>query len=141
MEIFLFFVFICMIFKFNATNIYNNSNNNLIKQKKNLILSVIVNYDWKKISPFFISFKKAHFNNCDCIIFIKNLKQETINKIKFFNVKIIKMQSSIKSRIINYRWKLYEDYLRNNTDKYKFVLCIDVRDSFFQKDIFKCNSL
>ena len=47
------------------------------------------------------------------------------------------MQSSIKSRIINYRWKLYEDYLRNNTGKYKFVLCIDVRDSFFQKDIFK----
>ena len=80
-------------------------------------------------------------NNCDCVIFIKNLKQETINKIEFFNVKTIKMQSSIKSRIINYRWKLYEDYLRNNTGKYKFVLCIDVRDSFFQKDIFKCNSL
>ena len=135
MEIFLFFVFICMIFKFNATNIYNN--NNLKNKKKNLILSVIINYDWKKIAPFFISFKKARFNNCDCVIFIKNLKQETINKIEFFNVKTIKMQSSIKSRIINYRWKLYEDYLRNNTGKYKFVLCIDVRDSFFQKDIFK----
>ena len=106
-----------------------------------MILSAIVNYDWKKIAPFFIAFKKERFNNCDYVIFIKNLKQETINKIEFFNAKIIKMQSSIKSRIINYRWKLYEDYLRNNTDKYKFVLCIDVRDSFFQKDIFKCNSL
>ena len=54
-----------------------------------------------------------------------------------YNVTIIKIQRTIKALIINYRHKLYEDFLRNNTDKYNLVLSIDVRDSFFQKDIFK----
>ena len=102
-----------------------------------MILGVIINYNWKKIAPFFISFKEARFNNCDCVMFVENLSQKTINKIESFNVKIIKIKRIIKVRIINYRHKIYEEFLRNNTDKYKLVLSIDVRDSFFQKDIFK----
>lgn len=70
-------------------------------------------------------------------MFVENLAQETINKIEYFNVTIIKIQRLIKVQLINYRHKLYEDFLRNNTDKYNLVLFIDVRDSFFQKDIFK----
>ena len=137
MVIFLLYIFICIIFKFNANNINNSFNKNLTITKKNVILGVILNYDWKKIAPFFISFKKAHFNNCDCVMFVENLTQETINKIESFNVTIIKIQRTNKALIINYRHKLYEDFLRNNTDKYNLVLSIDVRDSFFQKDIFK----
>ena len=101
------------------------------------IFGVILNLDWKAIAPFFISFQKAHFNNCDCAMFVKNLSQETINKIESFNMTIIKMQRSIKVRLVNYRYKLYEDFLRNNSEKYNLILSIDVRDSFFQKDIFK----
>ena len=102
-----------------------------------IIFGVILNLDWKAIAPFFISFQKAHFNNCDCAMFVKNLSQETINKIESFNMTIIKMQRSIKVRLVNYRYKLYEDFLRNNSEKYNLILSIDVRDSFFQKDIFK----
>jgi hypothetical protein len=126
-----------MIFKFKTNNINDNSNNNLTIIKKNLVLGIILNFDWKTISPFFISFQKVHFNNCDCVMFVENLAQETINKLVSFNVTIIKIQRIIKARIVNYRHKLYEDFLRNNTDKYNLVLYIDVRDSFFQKDIFK----
>jgi len=126
-----------MIFKFNANNINNNYKNNLTITKKNVILGVILNYDWEIIAPFFISFKKVSFNNCDCVMFVENITQESINRIESFNVKIIKIQRTIKARIINYRHKLYEEFLRNNTDKYNIVLSIDVRDSFFQKDIFK----
>lgn len=137
MVIFLFFVLICMTLKFNANNINNNSNNNLLITKKNVILGVIINYNWKKIAPFFISFKEARFKNCDCVMFVEGLSQNTINKIESFNVKIIKIKRTIKARVINYRHKLYEEFLRNNTDKYRLVLSIDVRDSFFQKDIFE----
>ena len=144
MVIFLLFVFICIIFKINAKHINNSFNKNLtitkknvINQKGNTLLGVILNYDWKIIAPFFISFKKARFNNCDCVMFVENLTQETINKMESYNVTIIKIQRTIKALIINYRHKLYEDFLRNNTDKYNLVLSIDVRDSFFQKDIFK----
>ena len=137
MVIFLLFVFICIIYKINAKHINNSFNKNLTITKKNVILGVILNYDWKIIAPFFISFKKARFNNCDCVMFVENLTQKTINKMESYNVTIIKIQRTIKALIINYRHKLYEDFLRNNTDKYNLVLSIDVRDSFFQKDIFK----
>ena len=131
------FLFFSMFFKFKTNNIEVNPNNNLTIIKKNLIFGVILNLDWKAIAPFFISFQKAHFNNCDCAMFVKNLSQETINKIESFNMTIIKMQRSIKVRLVNYRYKLYEDFLRNNSEKYNLILSIDVRDSFFQKDIFK----
>ena len=90
--------------------------------KTNYIFGVILNLDWKAIAPFFISFQKAHFNNCDCAMFVKNLSQETINKIESFNMTIIKMQRSIKVRLVNYRYKLYEDFLRNNSEKYNLIL-------------------
>ena len=137
MVIFLLFIFICIIFKFNTKHINNSFNKNLNNTKKNVILGVIINYDWKTIAPFFISFKKARFNNCDCVMFVKNLTKKTINKIESYNVTIIKIKRTIRARLINYRHKLYEDFLRKNTDKYNLVLLIDVGDSFFQKNIFK----
>lgn len=137
MVIFIFFIFNSIIYKLEA-NISNNSyNNNLNITKNNLILGSIIDYDWKVLAPFFISFKRVHFNNCDCVMFVENITQETINKMESFNAKIIKIPKRIKSLIINYRHKLYVDFLKNNTDKYNLVLSIDVRDSFFQKDIFK----
>jgi len=141
----LFLIIIYLLIKLKAKDI-NKDSNLIIKKKdninsnykkKNLILGTIVNYDWKTISPFFISFKKAGFNNCDCIMFANKIEQKIINKIKSFDVKIIQKQRILNVRINNYRYKLYEDFLRNNSDKYHLVLIIDVRDSIFQKDIFK----
>ena len=40
-------------------------------------------------------------------------------------------------KINNVRYKLYEEYLINNIDKYNIILSVDVRDTIFQKDIFK----
>jgi len=150
------FLIIFMLIKLKANNINkettliienqnNNSflenilpiTNNLTIKKKNLILGVIKNYGWNIIYPFFISFKKAGFNNCECVMFIGQIEQETINKISSFGVKVIQIERHIDARINSFRYKLYEDFLRNNPDKYNLVLTIDVRDSFFQKDIFK----
>jgi hypothetical protein len=102
-----------------------------------LIVGVIKNYKWEVVAPFFTTFKKVGFDNCDCVIFVENITQETINKIKNFDVRVIKIKGIIEANIINYRYKLYEDFLKNNPDKYNLVLAIDIRDSIFQKDIFK----
>jgi hypothetical protein len=40
-------------------------------------------------------------------------------------------------KINNARFKIYEDYLNDKLDKYNMVLHVDVRDTYFQKDIFK----
>ena len=117
---------------------YSFLNKNLKIKKKNLLIGAVKNYNWKKIEPFFKSLKKADFKNCDCIIFVDNMTQFTINKIISYGVIVHKVPNMYKKlKIINYRWKIYVDFLINNTDKYKLVFSTDLRDVFFQKDIFK----
>ena len=73
-------------------------------------------------------------------MFVGKMSQITINKIKSFGVKVLPIPKyfiSLKIRINNYRWKIYEEYLNNNKNKYNLVFTADVRDTFFQTDIFK----
>ena len=123
---------------FQNININDNIIFSMIKLKKNLLIGALRNYDWKIISPFFESFKRAKFQNCECIIFYDKIKEHTIKKIKSYGV--IAYEIPIKFRnvsIINCRWKMYEDFLNDNKDRYKLVFAVDLRDSFFQRDVFK----
>ena len=71
-------------------------------------------------------------------MFIDNISPETINKVKSFGVIIYPIPDNLKIYpIINFRWKIYEDFLKDNKDKYKIVFTTDLRDSIFQKDLFK----
>ena len=110
--------------------------------KKNLLIAAIKNYVWKNISLFFESFKQSGFENCDCIIFVDNISQKTINKIKSYGAKVYQIPKIFKKKkLINYRWKIYEDFLNSNPDKYNLVFTADLRDVFFQKDVFKYYNL
>ena len=112
--------------------------NNYTYLKKNLIIGAVKNYHWKIIEPFFKSFKKAGFNNCDCIMFVDKMTNFTIKKIKSYGVIVYKIPFKYKKKkLINCRWKIYEDFLNYNADKYKLVFTADLRDVFFQQDIFK----
>ena len=106
--------------------------------KKNLIIGAITNYNWEILYPFFKSYELAGFENCECVMFVGNMASNTIDKIKSFGVIVYNMpEKYIYKKIINIRWKIYEDYLNENKDKYNLVFTTDLRDSFFQKDIFK----
>ena len=121
-------------------NTFDNIKNSTVRLKKNLVIGTIVNYKWEVISPFFNSFKKAGFENYDCIMFVGRMSQETINKIKSFGVKVLPIPNKFTSLnvvITNYRWKIYEDFLNDNQNKYNLVFTADVRDTFFQSNIFK----
>lgn len=121
----------------------NNSNNkNSSYLKKNLLIGAIKNYVWENISLFFKSFKHSNFENCDCIIFVDNISQKTINKIISYGAIVYPVPKKFKKKkLINYRWKIYEDFLNNNKDKYNVVFTADLRDVFFQKDVFKFYNL
>ena len=109
-----------------------------MKLKKNLIIGAITNYNWEILYPFFKSYELAGFENCECVMFVGNMASNTIDKIKSFGVIVYNMpEKYIYKKIINIRWKIYEDYLNENKDKYNLVFTTDLRDSFFQKDIFK----
>ena len=79
----------------NNIHSYNYNNNT---HKKNLLIGVLSNYNWEVVEPFFVSFKSAKFDNCDCIIFVNNIRLETKKNSKFWsyylkfqiNCKIIK---------------------------------------------------
>ena len=127
------FLFLIIFFKYKS-NETENSN----FQKKNLIIGVIKNYNWKVVAPFFRSYQNVGFENCDCVMYVTNMSEETIEKLKSYGVIVLQIpEKFLNLSLINYRWKLYEDYLNENDGKYKLVLTADLRDSIFQKDLFK----
>ena len=71
-------------------------------------------------------------------MFVGNMTEETIEKIKSCGVKVYPIPENYSHLSLNnYRWKLYGDYLNKKNGKYKLVLTTDLKDSIFQKDLFK----
>ena len=121
-------------YKNNNLDINKKSNYN----KKNLLIGAIEKYMWEDVALFFKSYMRAGFNNCDCVMFIRNMNSRTINKIKSCGVIVYNTPEEYKNmKIINYRWKIYEEFLKDKKDKYNLIFTADLRDVFFQKDIFK----
>ena len=119
-------------------SIFNNFNNE--KNKKNLIIGAVTNYSWDKVRNFFISLFKVGFKNCDLVFFVGNLTESTIDKIKQCGViiyNIPKKFMEMKALIHNIRFKIFEEYLIDNKDKYNMVFTTDVADSIFQSDLFQ----
>ena len=121
-------------------------NNNIIRNlnsdnsdKKNVIISIIKGYSWSLIKPFFISLLEAKINNYDLVMFVDNLSEETLNKIKLCGaiIKDIPQKNLGFLDLTKYRWKIILDFLKENKDKYNLVFATDVRDVIFQKDIFQ----
>ena len=144
--------FISVLFLITSEPITNNKNeisSNAIKlisteelnQKKNLILAAISNYGWTDVAIFFKSYEMSNFENCDFIIFAINMTQTTLDKIKSCGI-IIKPipEKYIKIPILSSRWKIYEEFLNDNPNKYNLVFTSDVRDTYFQRDLFKSYS-
>lgn len=122
--------------KNNNSNLDSNKNSNY--NKKNLLIGTIEKYMWEDVALFFKSYMRAGFNNCDCVMFIRKMNSRTINKIKSCGVIVYNTPKKYKKmKIVNYRWKLYSEFLKDKKDKYNLVLTADLRDVFFQKDIFK----
>ena len=143
------FILLLAIFNtFEAKAQYNLSNINLKilaennPLKKNLIIGAITNYNWDKIAVFFNSIKKTKFENCDIVMFVANMKQNTIDKIKSCGVIVLPIpEKYLKETIINSRWKIIMDYLDDNPNKYKYIFTGDTRDLLFQDDPFKYYNL
>jgi len=137
-EIFLIFLYLSIII--SKSNCILSSIIKKIKRenKKNLIIGVIDGYSWITVKPFFISYIKANFQNCDCVIFYRKIKNDTLNKIRSLRIMTIEIPNQYKGmKINNVRYKIYEDYLSDKLDKYNMVLHADIRDTYFQKDVFK----
>ena len=89
-----------IIKKLINSSIAFNNNSNFIK--KNLIKGVLTNYWRENIASFIISYAKLCFENCDCIIFVYNIPQSTVTKIKSFGVTVYDIHEEYRfKKIIN----------------------------------------
>jgi hypothetical protein len=139
-EIFLIFFYLSINPIICGSNSILLPNNKKIEgdNKKNLVIGVIHVYSWIKIKPFLISYIKANFTNCECVIFYRKIENDILNRIESLGIiafEIPKQYDGMK--INNVRYKIYEDYLSDKLDKYNMVLHADIRDTYFQKDVFK----
>ena len=131
--------------KINSSSNFNENNSNSVlntntntNKKKNLLIGTFKNYKWHIVAPFFESYNKSNFTNCDCVMFVDHVSKHTLNKLKSLGIIVLPIPIKYnKYPIINYRWKLYEDFINNNMDKYNLVFTADIRDTFFQQDVFK----
>ena len=139
-EIFLIFLFISInpikyVSSFNIFSIIRKIKGN---SKKNIVLGVIERLQWDRIKPFFIFYIKADFKNCECVIFHRNVNEETLTKLNTLGIITYEIPEKYKGmKINNLRYSLYEEYLVDKLNKYNMALHIDIRDSIFQKDIFE----
>jgi len=119
-------------------NIETHSENNKKIHKKNLIIGIIEKYTLNIVLPFFKSFIKSDFHNCDIVIFVRNVNKILINYLKKIGVLVFEISDKHKNiSIINLRWEMYANYLEINKNKYNLVFHCDIRDTYFQKDVFK----
>ena len=120
------------IINLHKNNISNSFNN------KNLIISILTRFKWKKILPFLKSLIKTNLQNCDVIIFVKEVKNSIIKNLKSFGINIHEISDKFENiPIYNYRWKVYNEFLKKNRKKYNFVLSVDLKDTIIQNDIFE----
>ena len=118
-------------------SINENLNENSNFKRKNLIIGAVIYYEWEKMSTFFKSYIRAGFENCEIVMFVRDISQKTLSKMKSYGIIIYDIPDKFKKMTIsNYRWKIYEDYLSENKNKYNLVFTGDIRDTFFQTDLF-----
>lgn len=106
--------------------------------RKNLIMGAAINYDYKDIEPFFVTLYNV-IKNCDCVMFVRDNPDGTIEKLQGLGVKTIELPSKEveNNPIETMRWKYFQKYLLDNKSQYENVFITDVRDVMFQADLFE----
>tara|TARA_Y100000589_G_C27168249_1_gene635584 strand:- start:812 stop:1630 length:819 start_codon:yes stop_codon:yes gene_type:complete len=102
---------------------------------KNLILTICMNYNYDIFERFIGSLFDS-INNTELMIFISINDIIHIKKLKnkYANINYKVVDTGI-THVVNYRFKMYYEYLKNK--KYDYIFLCDSRDVLFQKDIFK----
>ena len=104
--------------------------------KKNLVMGAATHYDWNALEPFVTSFKR----NCpsaELVLFVDDISNFTRNRLLGAGVLLVDIPTAYRNGlIVNFRFKIYNDFLEAYGNKYEQVLITDTRDVIFQGDVF-----
>ncbi len=79
-------------------------------------------------------YESAHKYGLKCVIFYDNLTDDFLEKHKN-EITFIKVAQE-KLNIIDYRWIIYDEYLKNNKENINLILFTDISDVIFLKNPF-----
>lgn len=111
---------------------------------KNLIIGASDNYNYEQLKPWVksaLQFKEF----CDVVLMVFNCSTETVEKLTNDGIDVVVCGKQTENSFVyeselaihvNRFIYMYE-YLRDKTDKYKFVVSTDVFDVVFQKNPFE----
>jgi hypothetical protein len=103
--------------------------------KKNLIIGGVQNYGINQLKPWVLSINE-HMPESHKVMCVSNITQETKQWLIENGFELVDMpQTKIPVHVL--RFLSIYDYLRQNWEKFDYVITTDVKDVYFQSDAFK----
>ena len=103
--------------------------------EKNLIIGGVQNYGINELKPWVLSIEE-NVPDAHRVMCFKNISQETQNWLVNKGFELVEMpDAQIPVHVLRFL-SIYE-YLRENHNKFKYVITTDVKDVYFQKDPFQ----
>ena len=103
--------------------------------EKNLIIGGVQNYGINELKPWVLSIEE-NIPDAHRVMCFKNISQETQNWLVNKGFELVEMpDAQIPVHVLRFL-SIYE-YLRENHNKFKYVITTDVKDVYFQKDPFQ----
>lgn len=100
----------------------------------NLIIGGYTNYDWDTIRPWVLSIEETcDHKNTDKVAIVGNTTQEALDNLTNLGWDIVPM---VQGQPHVVRFISIYNYLKDNWQKYDYVITTDVRDVIFQSDPF-----
>jgi hypothetical protein len=100
--------------------------------KKNLIIGGFTNYGINQLKPWVLSAIEVAGDNTDVVLVAGNTSKETVEWLKEKGVVVMPMTmiQNVPPHVLRF-FSIY-DYLKNNWEKYEYVVTTDVKDVYFQ---------
>lgn len=103
--------------------------------KKNLIIGGVQNYGINQLKPWVLSINE-HMPDAHKVMCVSNISKETREWLVENGFELVELpQAQIPVHVL--RFLSIYDYLRQNWEKFDYVITTDVKDVYFQSDAFK----
>jgi hypothetical protein len=102
--------------------------------EKDLIIGAFTNYtDYDVLKPWVQSIKDTGFQG-DIVLIAIDSNDSLVETLKAAGVKVVRASNPEKMMVHMLRFLTIYDYLKNNKNKYRYVVSTDVRDVIFQSN-------
>ena len=103
--------------------------------EKNLIIGGFTNYNYNQLKPWVESINEVCGDNVDKVLVVGNASEDTRNELKNRGFILVDMiQSNVPIHVL--RFLTIFNYLKDNWEKYTYVVTTDVKDVYFQNNPF-----